>query len=41
MDTVRVDDAMAIREELEAIAADMVNPTEVRVLKARPRPTSS
>ena len=33
MDTVMVDDAMAIREELEAIAADMVNPTEVRVLK--------
>ena len=31
--TVMVDDAMAIREELEAIAADMVNPTEVRVLK--------
>ena len=33
MDTVMVDDAMAIREELEAIAADMVNPTEVKVLK--------
>lgn len=28
MDTVMVDDAMAIRQELEAIAADMVNPTE-------------
>ena len=33
MDTVMVDDAMAIRQELEAIAADMVNPTEVKVLK--------
>ena len=30
MDTVMVDDAMAIREELEAIAADMVNPTELK-----------
>ena len=28
MDTVMVDDAMAIREELEAIAADIVNPTK-------------
>ena len=28
-----MDDAMAIRQELEAIAADMVNPTEVKVLK--------
>lgn len=33
MDTVMVDDAMEIREELEALAADLVNPTEVKVLK--------
>ncbi len=33
MDTVLVDDAMAIREELEAIAAELPNPCEVKVLK--------
>ena len=33
MDTVLVDDAMAIREELEAIAAELPNPREVKVLK--------
>lgn len=33
MDTVMVDDALAIREELEAIAAELPNPTEVKVLK--------
>lgn len=32
-DTVMVDDAMAIRAELEKIAEGLVNPTEVKVLK--------
>ena len=32
-DTVMVDDAMAIRGELEEVAATLPNPTEVRVLK--------
>ncbi|MDE8702382.1 universal stress protein [Adlercreutzia equolifaciens] len=32
-DTVMVDDAMAIRRELEEIADSLVNPTEVKVLK--------
>ena len=33
MDTVMVEDAMAIRRELEAIAAELPNPAEVKVLK--------
>ena len=33
MDTVMADDAMAIRQELEEIAADLPNPCEVKVLK--------
>ncbi|MCI8424968.1 MAG: universal stress protein [Adlercreutzia sp.] len=32
-DTVMVDDAMAIRAELEEIAEGLANPTEVKVLK--------
>lgn len=32
-DTVMVDDAMAIRRELEEIADSLANPTEVKVLK--------
>ncbi|MEC4271735.1 universal stress protein [Adlercreutzia sp. R25] len=33
VDTVMVEDAMAVRRELEAIAAELPNPCEVKVLK--------